>query len=73
MKAFHRKIARLYASSILLLSFLASVYGFAVPALVSAPDTFLCLAGVALAIGFAPVAGAFWGAHIVKLWRKLHK
>lgn len=73
MKAFDRKMVKLYASSILFLSFLASVYGFAVPALVSAPDTLLCLAGGALAAGIAPAAGALWGARIVNLWRKLHK
>ena len=68
-----RSIAVLYANSVLFLSFMAGVYGFAVPALVSAPDTLLCLAGGVLAAGIAPAAGAFWGASIVNLWRKLHK
>ena len=73
MKKTVKGIALLYANSVLFLSFIAGDYGFAVPALVSAPDTLLCLAGGALAAGIAPAAGALWGARIVKLWRKLHK
>jgi len=38
-----------------------AVYGFAVPALVSAPDTMLVVAGVLFAVGFAMISYRyFW-------------
>lgn len=71
MKKSHLKLAKTYTSSLLFLAFLSAIYGFAVPALVSARDTFLCIAGGVLAVGVAPLAGAFWLAKLVTQWRKI--
>ena len=65
------QLVLIYASSALFLAFLSAVYGFAVPALVSANDTLLCIAGGVLAVGIVPLAGAFWLASIVSRWRKI--
>ena len=70
MKKNSRKLAVAYASSAFFLAFLSAVYGFAVPALVSADDTLLCIAGGVLAVAGGPLA-AFWLADIISRWRKI--
>lgn len=71
MKKNSRNLAVVYASSAFFLAFLSAVYGFAVPALVSADDTLLCIAGGVLAVAVGPLAGAFWLADIISRWRKI--
>ena len=66
-------VARLYACAAFLFAFLAGLYGFAAPALVSAGDTLLCILGGVLAVGVGPAAGVFGLACIAKLWRKVSR
>ena len=64
---------RLYACIVLLLAFLAGVYGFAAPALVSAEDTLLCILGGVLAVGVGPAVCALGIAHAAKLWKEVSR